>query len=479
MRTSASNRFEMAREAADTIRDRPAAPGSVRFGLFRRLVASKSAPPAIRRRRRIVRTCLLIVLLAACLAAGRQYHLKRHQAVRPGVLYRTGQPTELGLWYLVRVEGVKTVLSTQLYDMRLRHGVIDPGEPSGRRESVYVAQLGAQPRQWPMGKEACWPWLTPWQFEEFFKLFDDPNNLPIAVHCAGGRHRTGTVAALFRLEYDRWSPERTLDELHSFEFGQAVAIQEHNLRTYLPRPRPSLVQWQALCGTLATNLSGKPPGDYEELVWRLRHSADSPQVRSAVQQYVDSRQPFALCLAQRLIEYPEDPLVELAILLAESLFDESHAEPHDWSMAAALIADFGRPEQQRRLLALIENESRTSRPTARYPAIVAGVTNRYTPNRLPYLRPLLEDDRRRPEASANRFRYCDTAVVRLSSIVDQNLLVSPHSHEDWEGGRQRARDWFAAHESDLPLTQLQPPPGDNAVLPGDPPGDGELVRNSR
>src|SRR5688572_9204012 len=159
----------MAREAAVTIDHSPAAaPAIGRFALLRRFVSPRALTPAIRRRRRIVRSCLLIVLLLSCAIAGRQYHLKRFQAVRPGVLYRTGQPTELGIWYLVRAKGVKTVLSTQLYDMRLRSGIIDPGEPSGRRESFHVTQLGARPRQWPMGKEACWPWVTPWQFEEFF-----------------------------------------------------------------------------------------------------------------------------------------------------------------------------------------------------------------------------------------------------------------------------------------------------------------------
>ena len=59
-----------------------------------------------------------------------------------------------------------------------------------------------------MGKEWCWPWFTPWQFDEFFKLLDDPANLPLAVHCMGGRHRTGTFSALYRLEYDGWPIER-------------------------------------------------------------------------------------------------------------------------------------------------------------------------------------------------------------------------------------------------------------------------------
>jgi hypothetical protein len=463
---------------SSTICDPPVKPlRSGGFSPLRWTFRRSAGKPRSLRRKLIVRSTLAIVLLCVTLAVGRYHHLKRHQEVHPGMLHRTGQPTELGIWYLVRVKGVKTVLSTQLYDMRLRRGLIDPGEPSGERESAYVRQLGAQPRQWPMGKEACWPWLTPWQFEQFFKLFDDPDNLPVAVHCAGGRHRTGTVAALFRLEYDRWSPEQALRELHSFEFGRAVAVQEHNLRTYLPRPWPSQTEWQTLCGELANKLPGQPARDYEELVRRLRADLSSPEVQSAVREYLAGGRPFSICLAQRLVEEPGDPLCAPAASLADQVMGDDPAQPHDWSMAAALIADFGSAEQQRRLLALIESEPRTSPPTARYQAIVAGVTNRYTPNRIPYLRPLLDDQRPRPAAAAARYRYCDTAVVHLSSTIDQNLLVSPQGLEDWEGGRRRARDWFDARRDHLPLTQLRPAMGDNPVLPGDPPGDGELVRN--
>jgi hypothetical protein len=328
-----------------------------------------------------------------------------------------------------------------------------------------------------MGEEACWPWVTPWQFEEFFKLFDEPDNLPLAVHCAGGRHRTGTIAALFRLEYDRWSPERALAELHSFEFGRAVPIQEHNLRTYLPRPRPSPAEWQALCEALLPSLPDEGDGDYEALVRLLRMHAELPPVQSAVMHYIQQRQPFAICLAQRLIDSPEGPLLEAATTLAEAVLRDTQPQPLECAMAAAVIADFGNPAQQQRLLAMIEQEPHTSPPTARYEAIVAGVTNRYTPNRIAYLRPLLEDGRARLAPDLSRYRYCDTAVARLSSIIDQNLLLAQHSLEDWEGGRQRAREWFVAQPSHLSPARLQAPSGNKPVLPGDPPGDGELVRN--
>ena len=62
----------------------------------------------------------------------------------------------------------------------------------------------------------------------------------------GGRHRTGTISALFRLEYDRWPVERVLAEMYSFKFGEGTPMQEYNLRTYLPRPHPNEAAWQTL-----------------------------------------------------------------------------------------------------------------------------------------------------------------------------------------------------------------------------------------
>src|SRR5215467_8801002 len=85
-----------------------------------------------------------------------QYHLKRYQAVEEGVLYRTAQPTQLGLRYLVGRKGVKTVLSLQAHKWRLHRGLYDPFDASGAEESEFVTEIGAKHLQWPMGDERCW-----------------------------------------------------------------------------------------------------------------------------------------------------------------------------------------------------------------------------------------------------------------------------------------------------------------------------------
>jgi tyrosine-protein phosphatase SIW14 len=196
---------------------------------------------------------LLLAAGLAVLAAGGQMllsrqHLKRFHVVRPGVWYRTAQPSQWSLSWLVRRHGVRTVLCLRHFEeIPLRGGLLDFDGSNGVNEADYVRdQLGLNFVQWPMGDEPYWPWCTPKQFEALFRLVDDPNNHPIVVHCVGGRHRTGTMTALFRMEYDRWSPDDALAEMYSVDFGHSMAIQDHNLRTYLPRPQPGDAASRAL-----------------------------------------------------------------------------------------------------------------------------------------------------------------------------------------------------------------------------------------
>ncbi|HUY35340.1 MAG TPA: tyrosine-protein phosphatase [Pirellulales bacterium] len=431
-------------------------------------------PPVRSVRRRALAILLVAATVLACYFAFWHYHLKRFQVVRAGVFYRVAQPSEFGMRYLVRHCGVKTVVSVQLYDFRLRRGLCDLGHSDGGRESQYVSQLGARGVRWPMGDENYWPWLTPWQFEEFFELMDDPAHWPVAVHCQGGRHRTGTLAALFRLEYDRWPVDRALAEMYAFKFGPPVRLQEHNLRTYLPRARPTASEWDALGRHWRDVLACEAPADYDALIRRLRaerrRNGIENRVNRALGDDLDQASPFALPLAERLLDEPGDALAARAGLAAAACLERPDARAADWAAAAALIADFGDPNQQGRLLELLADAELPRVSPERFDSLVAGVTNRFTSNRVPFLRPLLEQEGFHRAAGAQQCRYCDTAVARLSTIINRNLLhVTPAMGLDgWNFARQAARDWFAAQPAEARLSRLQPPAGNNTVRPGDP-----------
>ena len=57
------------------------------------------------------------------------------------------------------------------------------------------------------------------QINEFLKVVDDPQTGKFFVHCAGGRHRTGVVGAVYRFRHDNWNLEQALAEMDQYEFG--------------------------------------------------------------------------------------------------------------------------------------------------------------------------------------------------------------------------------------------------------------------
>lgn len=435
----------------------------------------KITPTRRRVRSPLIALALSLVMLGLAWATFWQGHLKRFQVVRPGVFYRSAQPSELGMRVLVQGFGVKTVVSLQLFDVRLHRGLIDLGDADGEHESRYVAALGARPVQWPMGEEACWPWVTPWQFEQFFRLMDEPANWPVAVHCQGGRHRTGTLAALYRMEYDRWPAERALAEMYQFDFGMPVTVQEYNLRTYWPRPRPSAAEWELLAAWWRQS-HGPPPADYEGLVRRLK--ADTPHglLRAAFARYLQDAGTFSLPLACRLIDQPEDPLASLAAQHAAQSLARLDLPATTYHAAAALVADFGTPQQQEWLLAMLSDSAYRAASRERFEHVVRGLTNRYTPNRIAFLRPLLELEQPHIGLGAHQARYCDTAVARLCGILDRNFLAghSGQGQAAWDEARDVARRWYHEDAMRSRPSTLLPPPGRTMVRAQD--GRGQELR---
>jgi len=52
----------------------------------------------------------------------------------------------------------------------------------------------------------------------FMKVIDDPERGAIYVHCAGGRHRTGSMIAVYRMVHDGWTVDQAYDEMLKYDF---------------------------------------------------------------------------------------------------------------------------------------------------------------------------------------------------------------------------------------------------------------------
>jgi protein tyrosine/serine phosphatase len=53
---------------------------------------------------------------------------------------------------------------------------------------------------------------------EFLKLVDDPATGKFYVHCAGGRHRTGIMGAVYRFNNYHWNFDQAYAEMKKFDF---------------------------------------------------------------------------------------------------------------------------------------------------------------------------------------------------------------------------------------------------------------------
>lgn len=114
--------------------------------------------------------------------------------------YRGGQPEESDYRDLAAL-GITTVI-----DLR------DTPVSYERRD---VEQLGMRYINIPMS-DTEYPQTE--QVDEFLKLVSDPATGKFFVHCAGGRHRTGVMGAVYRFTLDHWDYDRVYSEMKQYDF---------------------------------------------------------------------------------------------------------------------------------------------------------------------------------------------------------------------------------------------------------------------
>src|SRR5262245_58652302 len=56
------------------------------------------------------------------------------------------------------------------------------------------------------------------QIAEFLKIVNDPATGKFYVHCAGGRHRTGVMGAIYRFNNYHWNLDQVYAEMLDFDF---------------------------------------------------------------------------------------------------------------------------------------------------------------------------------------------------------------------------------------------------------------------
>jgi len=79
------------------------------------------------------------------------------------------------------------------------------------------------------------------QLATFLRIVNDPAQQPVYVHCAGGRHRTGVMTAVYRMEEDSWSADQAFKEMKKYDFGMDFLHPEFKkfVFAYHPQVSPS------------------------------------------------------------------------------------------------------------------------------------------------------------------------------------------------------------------------------------------------
>jgi protein tyrosine/serine phosphatase len=93
--------------------------------------------------------------------------------------------------------------------------VIDLTDNSREREQPAVEAAGMRYVNIPIVDKA-YPGAE--QVSAFLKVANDPATGKFYVHCAGGRHRTGILGAVYRFNHDHWNYDQAYAEMKQYDF---------------------------------------------------------------------------------------------------------------------------------------------------------------------------------------------------------------------------------------------------------------------
>ena len=122
--------------------------------------------------------------------------------------FRGGRP-EAGDYPALAALGVKTI--------------IDLTDNSRAEEQPAVEAAGLRYVNIPM-VDKSYPSMD--QVNAFLKVVDDPATGKFYVHCAGGRHRTGVMGAVYRFTHDKWNLDQALAEMDQYEFNSGYGHEK-------------------------------------------------------------------------------------------------------------------------------------------------------------------------------------------------------------------------------------------------------------
>jgi protein tyrosine/serine phosphatase len=114
--------------------------------------------------------------------------------------YRGAQPKEDDYRSLAAL-GIKTVID-------LRDDATDYERPAVEALGMHYVNIPMSDKNYPREE----------QIAAFLKLANDPETGAFYVHCAGGRHRTGVMGAVYRFTKYGWNYDQVYAEMKQYDF---------------------------------------------------------------------------------------------------------------------------------------------------------------------------------------------------------------------------------------------------------------------
>jgi len=157
---------------------------------------------------RLVRICAVLVMtaLVACAHGAKNsssnVHISNFGEVNEHY-YRGAQPVGTEYQELAAL-GVRTVVD-------LRNDPLKNSESLAEQAGLRYINLPLSDKFYPASDTAG----------KFLSIVKDQENWPVYVHCAGGRHRTGAMTAVYRMSVDGWNAEQAYSEMKQYDFYSA------------------------------------------------------------------------------------------------------------------------------------------------------------------------------------------------------------------------------------------------------------------
>jgi tyrosine-protein phosphatase SIW14 len=175
----------------------------------------------------------LVVAAPLLYSAHRRTTVRNFHVVQDGVLYRCGQLSPDAFSRVLDENGIKCVVTLRA---PRSEGAPSPDaweEQICADRKVNYARL--VPKVWGENEKGEIP--ADENVNRFLGIMADKKNHPVLVHCFAGIHRTGTMCALFRMQFQGWTADRAIEEMQLRGF--APEDMHQHIEAYLRGFKPT------------------------------------------------------------------------------------------------------------------------------------------------------------------------------------------------------------------------------------------------